>query len=71
MKSKSYKRTKTYKLASKIIGSLNGDSSFIEQWFTSPHVALGFKTPLELCKTDKGKKEVENFLGRLQHGVFS
>ena len=71
MKSKSYKRTKTYKLAVAVLGKFNSDSSFIEQWFTSPHVALGYKTPLELCKTVKGKKEVEKFLGRLQHGVFT
>ena len=40
-------------------------------WFTSPKRALGGKTPLEYADTELGAREVEDLLGRLEHGVFS
>ena len=33
--------------------------------------ALGGATPLDFAKTEPGAREVENVLGRLEHGVFS
>lgn len=71
MKSKNYKRTKVYKLAIEVLTKLNKDSSFVDDWFTSPHVALNFKIPSEIYKTAHGKKQIEDFLGRLQHGVIN
>jgi putative toxin-antitoxin system antitoxin component (TIGR02293 family) len=41
------------------------------QWLKSPTKALGEKTPLEYADTEPGAKEVENLLGRIEHGVFS
>jgi uncharacterized protein (DUF2384 family) len=32
---------------------------------------LGGKTPLEYADTEPGAREVEDLLGRLEHGVFS
>jgi putative toxin-antitoxin system antitoxin component (TIGR02293 family) len=43
----------------------------VRLWFTSPKIALGGKTPLECTDTEIGAKEVEDLLGRLEHGVFS
>jgi hypothetical protein len=40
-------------------------------WFTSPKIPLDGKTPLECADTEIGAKEVEDLLGRLEHGVFS
>ena len=37
----------------------------------SPIQALGWKVPLELAQTTVGLREVENVLGRIEHGVFS
>src|SRR5947209_11934587 len=41
------------------------------QWLKSPIQALGWKTPLSLAQTVVGLREVENVLGRIEHGVFS
>jgi putative toxin-antitoxin system antitoxin component (TIGR02293 family) len=42
------------------------------EWFVSSHPkALGGKTPLEFAATEPGAREVENLLGRIEHGVFS
>lgn len=41
------------------------------QWFRHPLRTLGGKTPLDMCATEPGAREVENVLGRLEHGVFN
>lgn len=41
------------------------------QWFRSPIQALGWATPLSLARTAVGLRELENILGRVEHGVFS
>jgi putative toxin-antitoxin system antitoxin component (TIGR02293 family) len=40
-------------------------------WFNSRILALGRKTPLEYAQTEPGAREVENIIGRIEHGVFS
>ena len=41
------------------------------QWFKSPIQALGWATPLSLAHSAVGLRELENILGRIEHGVFS
>jgi putative toxin-antitoxin system antitoxin component (TIGR02293 family) len=41
------------------------------KWFRHPLHALGEKTPLEMCSTEPGAREVEDVLGRIEHGVFA
>ncbi len=41
------------------------------KWFKEPAWALGDVTPLEYSDTELGAKEVEDLLGRIEHGVFS
>ena len=41
------------------------------KWFREPAWALGDVTPLEYSDTELGAKEVEDLLGRIEHGVFS
>jgi putative toxin-antitoxin system antitoxin component (TIGR02293 family) len=43
----------------------------VQQWFKSPQKGLGGKAPLEYADTEPGAREVEDLLGRLEHGVFS
>ena len=43
----------------------------VQLWFKSPQKALEGKTPLEYADTEPGAREVEDLLGRLEHGVFS
>lgn len=41
------------------------------QWLTSPQFGLGGAVPLEYAETEVGAREVENLLGRIEHGVYS
>jgi putative toxin-antitoxin system antitoxin component (TIGR02293 family) len=40
-------------------------------WLNSRVRALGGRTPLEFAQTEPGAREVENIIGRIEHGVFS
>ena len=40
-------------------------------WFNARILALGWKTPLQYAETEPGAREVENILGRIEHGVYS
>ena len=40
-------------------------------WLNTPREALSTHTPLEYSRTELGAREVENLIGRLEHGVFS
>ena len=41
------------------------------RWLNSPQVGLGGATPLEYAETEVGAREVEDLLGRIEHGVYS
>jgi len=53
--------------AEEVLGSVE----YARQWFKSPKLALAGKSPLEYADTEPGAREVEDLLGRLEHGVFS
>ena len=38
-------------------------------WFNARILALGGKTPLEYAQTEPGAREVENVIGRIEHGI--
>ena len=40
-------------------------------WFKNPIEALGWATPLAYARTAVGLRELENILGRIEHGVYS
>jgi putative toxin-antitoxin system antitoxin component (TIGR02293 family) len=40
-------------------------------WFKNPIEALGWATPLAYARTAVGLRELDNILGRIEHGVFS
>jgi len=42
-----------------------------QHWFLAPKKALGEQSPLEYADTELGAREVEDLLGRIEHGVFS
>ena len=46
-----------------------GDTDAARVWLTKPRRALGDHTPLDFARTDAGAIEVENLIGRLEHGV--
>jgi putative toxin-antitoxin system antitoxin component (TIGR02293 family) len=40
-------------------------------WLRRPARALGGETPLDYAETEPGAREVENLIGRLEHGVYT
>ena len=41
------------------------------RWLLAPQVGLGGAIPLWYADTEVGAREVENLLGRIEHGVYS
>jgi putative toxin-antitoxin system antitoxin component (TIGR02293 family) len=59
------------RLFGKAIALFEGDADAARGWFSTPAPALARRTPLDVAATEVGAREVENLLGRLEHGVFS
>jgi putative toxin-antitoxin system antitoxin component (TIGR02293 family) len=61
--------------ASRVFGEaivlFEGNAEGALRWLFSPQMALGGAVPLEMARTEIGAREVENLVGRLEHGVFS
>lgn len=49
----------------------DGDQEAARGWLKKPQRALGGAIPLEIAKTEVGAREVEQIIGRLEHGVFT
>jgi putative toxin-antitoxin system antitoxin component (TIGR02293 family) len=48
-----------------------GERAKASRWLHKPNRALGGVSPLSLLDTDLGTREVEQILGRIEHGVYS
>jgi putative toxin-antitoxin system antitoxin component (TIGR02293 family) len=55
----------------KAVDLCEGNRAAALKWLTSPKKALENETPLLYSRTELGAREVENLIGRLEHGVFS
>jgi putative toxin-antitoxin system antitoxin component (TIGR02293 family) len=55
----------------KAVDLFEGDAEVARQWLVSPQAGLGGETPLDFASTEVGAREVENLIGRLEHGVFT
>lgn len=55
----------------KAVAMFDGDAESAGNWLTTPKKALGDETPLLYSRTELGAREVENLIGRVEHGVFS
>jgi len=55
----------------KSVELFEGDVRAAVNWLTSPQKALSSQPPLLYSRTEVGAREVENLIGRLEHGVFS
>lgn len=47
------------------------EAAAARDWLKVPARALDYATPLQFAETEAGAREVENLLGRIEHGVFS
>jgi len=48
-----------------------GNVDLARAWMMRPNRAFGEVSPIEMVKTDVGAREVENLIGRIEHGVIS
>jgi putative toxin-antitoxin system antitoxin component (TIGR02293 family) len=58
-------------LFEKAVELFEGDTVAALNWMSSPKAALNSETPLDYSRTEVGAREVEDLIGRLEHGVFS
>jgi len=58
-------------LFEKAVELFEGNVTGAVGWLTHPQRALSCQTPLAYSRTELGAREVENLIGRLEHGVFS
>ena len=57
------------RLYQRTVDVLGEDSA--TEWLTTPKRFLGGKTPLDFADTEIGAHEIDQALGRLEHGVFA
>jgi putative toxin-antitoxin system antitoxin component (TIGR02293 family) len=55
----------------KAVDLFEGDVAAARRWLQTPQPALGGQVPLEIASTEVGAREVENLIGRLEHGVVA
>ena len=48
-----------------------GDRMRADEWMHEPNPALKNEVPVRCIQTEKGRHEVLNILGRIEHGVIS
>ncbi len=57
------------RIAALAIEALGRDAGL--EWLRKPSVALGNRIPLGMLGTDAGARQVEQIVGRIEHGIFS
>jgi putative toxin-antitoxin system antitoxin component (TIGR02293 family) len=50
--------------------ALFGTHENTRKWMNAQLPALGWKTPLQMARTEPGAREVENVIGAIEHGMF-
>ena len=62
-----YRIARLYDRAAEVFG----DKKMGRKWLKDPAWALGDIPPLEFAETELGAQEVDDLLGRIEHGVFT
>ena len=62
---------RTSRLFARAQDLFDGDQKAARGWLMTPQRALGGAIPLDIAKTEVGAREVEQIIGRLEHGVFT
>lgn len=62
---------RTVRVFGKALMLFDGDVDAARTWLSTPAPALGDRTPEDVAATDLGAREVENLIGRLEHGVYT
>lgn len=61
-----YRIVRLYQRAVEVLGD-----AAAREWLTGPKRFLGGKTPLEFADTEIGAYEIDQALGRFEHGIFA
>lgn len=59
------------RLFAKALELFEGDADSARKWLFTPQPALGGAKPISVVRTEVGANEVENLIGRLEHGIPS
>ena len=59
------------RLAAMASDLMAGDTDAAKRWLTTPHPRLDDESPLRRASTETGRREVEQLIGQLRHGIFS
>jgi putative toxin-antitoxin system antitoxin component (TIGR02293 family) len=59
------------RVVDKAVQLFEGDRAAAMQWLQTRQPALDGREPLEFTRTEVGSREVEDLIGRLEHGVFA
>ncbi len=70
-KEESDRLLRTSRVFAKALALFERDLARARGWLETPARALGGRAPRDLATTDVGAREVEDLIGRLEHGVFS
>jgi putative toxin-antitoxin system antitoxin component (TIGR02293 family) len=70
-KEESDRLLRTSRVFSRALALFESDLARARAWLETPARALGGRAPRDLATTDAGAHEVEDLIGRLEHGVFS
>ncbi len=65
---------RVYRIAAAYLAALRlfeGDEVAARRWFAAPAKALGGNSPLHHLDTEAGADEVQDLIGRLEHGVIA
>ena len=54
-----------------VVELFEGDTASAAHWFHTPKRALGGAAPIGYADTEPGVREIQDLIGRLEHGVFS
>jgi putative toxin-antitoxin system antitoxin component (TIGR02293 family) len=59
------------RLFEQAVDLFGGDQAGAQKWLDTPLPVLGDRPPIALARTEVGAREVEDLIGRIQHGVIS
>lgn len=59
------------RIVDRAIALFERDCDAAMQWLATPQPGLNGAKPLDFARTEIGAREVEDLIGRLEHGVFS
>ena len=64
-------RLRASRVFAKALELFESDRAATSEWMHSPLPALGGETPIDTARTELGTRQVENLVGRIEHGVYS